>query len=75
MTYTIKIEDTSPQAKSIINMLKAFEDEFNFIEIKEGKKSKVQDDIDNELEIRYKLFQKNPTGKEWSILKSELLKK
>ena len=75
MTYTIKIKDQSLKAKSIINMLKAIEDDYDFIEIMEERKSSSQSLIDKELEIRYQFFQKNPNGKEWSSLKSELLKK
>ena len=71
MTYIIKIQDKSSKAKSIINMLKALKEDYDFIEI---KKDNVNSDIvlDKELETRYKSFQKDNKGKDWEDLKSEL---
>jgi ribosome-associated toxin RatA of RatAB toxin-antitoxin module len=71
MTYTIKIQDRSTKAKSIINMLKALKDDYDFIEIKKDN-NKVEFDLDKEIDKRYKSFQKNKNGKDWDILKKEL---
>jgi len=68
MIYTIQIKDNSKKAKSIINMLKALKDDYNFIEISENINSK----LDAELEKRYKLFLENSEGKDWNTLKKEL---
>jgi len=68
MIYTIQIKDNSKKAKSIINMLKALKDDYNFIEISENINSK----LDAELEKRYKLFLKDSEGKDWINLKQEL---
>jgi hypothetical protein len=35
MVYTIKIKDKSSKAKSIINLLKALQEDYDFIEISE----------------------------------------
>ncbi|HEY5510403.1 MAG TPA: hypothetical protein VIK10_05170 [Prolixibacteraceae bacterium] len=71
MTYIIKIQDKSSKAKSIINMLKALTEDYDFIEI---KKDNVKSNIilDKELEKRYKSFLKDNKGKDWEDLKSEL---
>jgi len=68
MIYTIQIKDNSKKAKSIINMLKALKDDYNFIEISENINRK----LDIELEKRYKLFLENSEGKDWINLKQEL---
>ena len=68
MIYTIQIKDNSKKAKSIINMLKALKDDYNFIEISENINRK----LDIELEKRYKLFLKDSEGKDWNTLKKEL---
>ena len=70
MTYTIRIQDKSPKAKSIINMLKALKEDYDFIEIQHD--SKYEKDLDKELDKRYKAFQKDKNGKPWSDLKKEL---
>ncbi len=73
MTYTITIQDKSTKAKSIINMLKALKDDYDFIEIKNDNKDKSDKDLEKELDKRYKAFQKNKNGKVWSDLKRELI--
>jgi hypothetical protein len=72
MTYIIKIEDKSLKAKSIINMLKALKDDYDFIEIKKDNPVKPGLTLDKELDKRYKSFLKDNRGKEWEDLKSEL---
>jgi hypothetical protein len=72
MNYIIKIKDTSKKAKSIINMLKALQDDYDFIEISEDLENQHETMILKELEVRYKSFLKNKSGKEWNILLKEL---
>jgi hypothetical protein len=72
MVYTIKIKDKSTKARSIINMLKALQEDYDFIEISEEKENQHDDEIMKELEIRYNSFLNNKEGKEWKILLNEL---
>ncbi len=72
MTYTIKIEDRTVKAKSIINMLKALKNDYDFIEIKKENKKESDFDVNKELDRRYKSFQKSKKGKDWEDLKKEL---
>ena len=72
MVYTIKIRDKSRKAKSIINMLKALQNDYDFIEMQKDS-NKVSDlNLDKDLDKRYKSFQKNQNGKDWIDLKKEL---
>ncbi len=65
MAYTIKISDTSPQAMSIINMLKALAKDYDFLHITEDSSS-ITKEQDKELDRRYSYVTKNPTdGKSW----------
>jgi hypothetical protein len=73
MTYTIRINDKSAKAKSIINMLKALKDDYDFIEIQNDPKEESDLDIEKELSKRYKNFQRNNKGKDWSDLKKTLI--
>jgi arsenate reductase-like glutaredoxin family protein len=68
MNYIIKIRDTSKKAKSIINMLKTLQEDYDFIEISEDLENKKEAEIMKELEFRYKSFLKNKSGKEWNAL-------
>ena len=70
MTYTIKIKDNSTKAKSIINMLKALQEDYDFIEIEDDRNN--ESDLEKELDKRYKSFQKDAKGKDWEVLKEEL---
>lgn len=72
MNYIIKIKDKSKKAKSIINMLKALQEDYNFIEITEDAENQQESMILKELEVRYKSFLKNKSGKEWNTLFKEL---
>lgn len=72
MTYTITIQDNSQKAKSIINMLKALKEDYDFIDI--SKHNTTSLNIDKELDKRYKSFTKNKEGKDWADLKKELKK-
>jgi hypothetical protein len=72
MNYIIKIRDKSKKAKSIINMLKALQEDYDFIEISEEIENQQEAMILKELEVRYKSFAKNKSGKEWNSLLKEL---
>jgi hypothetical protein len=71
MIYTIRIKDKTKKAKSIINMLKALKDDYDFIEISEN--SELEKEINHELDIRYTMFLENPKGKDWDDLKKEIV--
>ena len=62
MNYIIKIKDTSKKAKSIINMLKALQEDYDFIEISEDLENQHETMILKELEVRYKSFIKSKEG-------------
>jgi len=68
MVYTIKIKDKSVKARSIINMLKALQEDYDFIEISEEQDNQDDDKILKELEIRYNAYLANSEGKDWNIL-------
>ena len=72
MNYIIKIKDTSKKAKSIINMLKTLQEDYDFIEISKDLENQHETLILKELEVRYKSFIKNKSGKEWDTLLKEL---
>jgi arsenate reductase-like glutaredoxin family protein len=72
MNYIIKIKDNSKKARSIINMLKALQEDYNFIEISEDIENERESMVLKELEARYKSFLKNKSGKEWKNLLKEL---
>ncbi len=74
MVYIIKIRDKSRKAKSIINMLKALQTDYDFIEISEDLENQNDEEIMKELEFRYNSFLKNRSGKEWNVLMNELTK-
>jgi hypothetical protein len=72
MNYIIKIKDKSKKARSIINMLKALQEDYDFIEISEEIENQQESMILNELEVRYKSFLENRTSKEWNTFLKEL---
>ena len=74
MVYTIKIDDKSRKARSIINMLKALQNDYDFIEISENQENHDDELIIKELESRYNSFLKDRNGKEWSVLMNELIR-
>lgn len=53
-------------------MLKALQEDYDFIEISEEIKDENDDKILKELEMRYNSYLKNKKGKEWSTLLKEL---
>lgn len=73
LTYTIHIHDKGKKAKSIINMLKTLEEDYDFIEIVE-KSNEIYPQTEKLLKKRYSDFLENQTGKDWNELKKELKK-
>ncbi len=65
MEYTIKISDTNTKAQSIINMLKALAQDYDFLTITEDPMALTQEQ-DAELDRRYRFVKANPEkGKTW----------
>ncbi len=52
-------------------MLKALQEDYDFIEISEDIENQADKEVVKELEIRYNLFLKDKNGKEWSVLMNE----
>lgn len=73
VTYTIHIHDKGKKAKSIINMLKTLEEDYDFIEIVE-EPQELYPKTEQLLKKRYSDFLENPVGKDWNDLKKELKK-
>jgi hypothetical protein len=73
MDITIKIDDTSPKAKSIINMLKELSEDYSFLTISEDIDD-VQENILQELDARYEYMKNHPEdGESWEKVKKDLL--
>ena len=73
MDYTIKISDTSPKAKSIINMLKELAKDYSFLSISE-EIDEVQENILHELDARSEYMKKHPDEwKTWEEVKNNLM--
>ena len=79
MIYTVEIDQTSKQALSIINMLKALSLDYNFLKIYEKNKetdTNLTLEQEQELDSRYKQVLQNPTiGKTWEEVEQNLLSK
>jgi len=72
MDYTIRISDTSPKARSIINMLKELSQDYPFLTVSED--SDVQENILQELDARYEYMLEHPEdGESWEKVKKDLL--
>ena len=72
MDYTIRISDTSPKARSIINMLKELSQDYLFLTVSED--SDVQKNILQELDARYEYMLEHPEdGESWEKVKKDLL--
>jgi len=72
MDYTIRISDTSPKARSIINMLKELSQDYPFLTVSED--SDVQENILLELDARYEYMLEHPEdGESWEKVKNDLL--
>lgn len=75
MSYTIKINDKGAKAKSIINMLKELAKDYSFMSIYEDKDD-FSEDMEQELERRYKFTLQNPEiGKSWEEVRKTLINK
>lgn len=74
ITYTIKISDSSPQATSIINMLRALAQDYDFLQIIEDPPT-LTPDQEKELNRRLEYLNKNPAvGKTWEEFEKDLNK-
>jgi len=76
MTYTVRISGNSPQAMSIINMLKAFQEEFDYIDISEENSDYNNDEFSpeflEELDKRAEYMENHPNeGKSWDEVKKK----
>ncbi|HEY4786080.1 MAG TPA: hypothetical protein VIH57_08520 [Bacteroidales bacterium] len=76
MTYTVRISGNSPQALSIINMLKAFQEEFDYIDITEESMDYTDKELSpeflEELEKRAEYMENHPDeGKSWDEIKKK----
>jgi len=70
MSFTVKIDGTSPKAQSIINMLKELAQDYSFLNITED----LPDAIVEELDARYEYMLKHPEdGESWEKIKKDLL--
>ena len=75
MLYTIKIDDNSTQAQSIIHLLKELAQDYEFLQIYEDE-PELTKEVTAELDRRYEYFLQNPTeGKSWEEVKHNLSKK
>ncbi len=76
MLYTIKINDSSTKAQSIINLLKTFAKDYDFLQIYKGSEYEITEEMKKELDRRYEHFLQNPDeGKSWDEVRRNLLKK
>ena len=72
MTYTIKISDNSPQALSILNMLRTLANDYDFLQITEDT-NPLTAEQEKELSRRHRYVKKNPTvGKTWAEFEKDL---
>ena len=70
MSFTVKIDGTSPKAQSIINMLKELAEDYSFLNITED----LPDAVVEELDARYEYMLKHPEdGESWEKIKKDLL--
>jgi hypothetical protein len=75
MSYTIKIDNKTRKAKSIVNMLKELAEDYPFLHIYEDLPEE-SDELMEELEFRYNEAKKNPgEGKSWEEVKANLMSK
>lgn len=72
MSFIIKISNTSPQAASIINMLRTLARDYDFMQISEDSNI-LTNAQEKELNRRYEFVKKNPTlGKTWEEVENSL---
>ncbi len=79
MTYTVKIDQGSRQAQSIVDMLKALSIDYDFLQIYEDEEiadANLTSEQTKELDSRYEYVLKNlKVGKPWNEVKQSLLSK
>ncbi len=72
MIYTIKIDSSSEQAQSIINLLSTLALDYDFLKIEENNTG-LTPEQEAELDKRYEFYLQNPTkGKSWEEVKANL---
>lgn len=73
MEFTVKISDTSPKAKSIINMLKELAEDYSFIHISDDEDI-INENILKEFDARKAYIKQHPDEwKTWDEVKNKLL--
>ena len=75
MNFIIKINDSTPKAKSIVRMLKELAKDYSFLEVS-SENNELSENVLEELEARYNYVLENvEEGKSWEEVKSSLLSK
>lgn len=78
MIYTFQITDGSPQSDSIINLLLSLSKDYDFLKnlsTRENVDYELTPEQENELDLRYQNFIKNPrNGKPWNEIRQNLIK-
>lgn len=75
MNFIIKINDSTPKAKSIVRMLKELTKDYSFLEVS-SENNELSENVLEELEARYNYVLENvEEGKSWEEVKSSLLSK
>lgn len=73
MNFTVKISDTSPKAKSIINMLKELSKDYPFLTISDDA-DEIQENIIKELDFRDQYMKDHPDEwKTWEEVKNNIM--
>jgi len=74
MSYTIKIDNKTRKAKSIVNMLKALAEDYSFIQISDDEDI-INENILQEVDARKAYIKEHPNEwKTWDEVKSKLHK-
>ncbi len=72
MSFTVKIDDTSPKAQSIINMLKELAEDYSFLNIVEDV-DEINDTILREVDARKEYMENHPDEwKSWEEVKRNI---
>ncbi|MBT3208841.1 MAG: hypothetical protein HN704_06245 [Bacteroidetes bacterium] len=77
MTYNIKIlNDSTPQAKSLLMMLKSLAIDYDFLQIEQEDENNLSTDLMEELDYRYEHFVTHANEyKDWDTIKHKYMKK
>ena len=75
MQYNIKItSDSSPQAKSLLMMLRTFAVDYDFLQIEMEDENIISDDLKKELDFRYEHFLNHADEyKDWDTIKHKYI--